>query len=78
MSDYSKMLEELKTQRDELKLKIHLGTKEAQEEFKKLEARWEKFSSKAGLEETSEGLGEALSLLGSELKKGFERLKKAL
>ena len=78
MSDYSKMLEELKTQRDELKLKIHLGTKEAQEEFKKLEARWEKFSSKAGLDETAEGLGEALSLLGSELKKGFERSKKVL
>jgi hypothetical protein len=78
MPDFSKMLEELKTQRDELRLKIHLGSQDAQDEFKKLEAKWDEFSKNAGLEETTEGLGEALSSLGSELKSGFERLKKAL
>ena len=78
MSDYHKILDELKTRRDELALQIHLGTKEAQDEFARLEAKWEEFAAKAKLEDTAEGLGEALSGVGEELKKGFERLKKAL
>ena len=78
MSDYQKILDELKTRRDELALQIHLGTKEAQDEFARLEAEWETFAAKAKLEETAEGLGDALSGVGEELKKGFERLKKAL
>ncbi len=78
MSDYQKILDDLKTRRDELALQIHLGTREAQDEFARLESEWEAFAAKAKLEETAEGLGEALSTVGEELKKGFERLKKAL
>ena len=78
MSDLSKMLEDLKTRRDELKLKIHLGTKEAQEEYEKLEAQWDNFAAKAKLDESAEGLGEAVGLVGEELKNSYERLKKAL
>lgn len=78
MTDYSKMLDELRTRRDELKLKIHLGTKEAQDEFDKLEAQWDEFAAKAKLEESAEGLGQALGTVGDELKKSYERLKKVL
>ena len=78
MSDYEKLLEELKTRRDELALKIHLGTREAQDEFEKLEAQWNEFASKAKLDDSAEGIGQALGTLGDELKKSYERLKKAL
>ena len=78
MTDHSKFLEEIKTHRDELKLKIHLGTKEVQEEYGKLEAQWNQFAAKAKLGESAEGLGEALGSVGEELKKSYKRLKKAL
>jgi hypothetical protein len=33
MNDFDDLLDELKQKRDELRLKIHLGSKEAQDEF---------------------------------------------
>ena len=78
MVDISKIAEELKQKRDELKLQIHLGSKEAQQEWEKLEAKWDDFSAKAKLEESAESVGSALGLLGDELKQGYDRLKKAL
>ena len=76
--EFRQLLEELKTRRDELALKIHLGTREAQDEFDKLEAQWNEFSAKAKLDESADGIGQALGALGDELRKGYERLKKAL
>ncbi len=78
MTDTSKILEDLKTKRDELALQIHLGSKEAKDEWVKLEGKWNEFSKNAQLDKTSSGLGDALSALGHELKEGYERLRKAL
>lgn len=85
MSDFDKLLQELKQKRDELRLQMHLASKEAKEEWEELEEKMEDFSAKAkkfsknaGLKETGEGLGEALGKVGHELKLGYERLRKAM
>ena len=47
MPDIHKFIDDLKTARDEAKLKIHLGSKEVQEEWAELEKRWQTFKTKA-------------------------------
>jgi chromosome segregation ATPase len=85
MPDFDELLQDLKQARDELRLQIHLASKEAKEEWDELEDKMEDFSAKAKkfsedakLKETGEGLGEALGKVGHELKKGYERLRKAM
>ena len=51
---------------------------EAKQEWEKLEAKFEDFSNKAELDKTASGVSSALGALGTELKKGYERLTKAL
>lgn len=46
MPDVHNLLEDLKTVRDEAKLKIHLGSKEAQDEWAVLEKRWHTFKTR--------------------------------
>lgn len=78
MSDIAKFVEDLKRARDEIKLKIHLGSKDIQDEWGDLEKRWSSFESKADLERTSKDVGDAVKLLGLELKDAFQRIRKAL
>lgn len=85
MTDLNSLIEELKQKRDELRVQVHLASKEIKEEWEELEEKMEsftgkakKFSDDAKLKETGEGLGEALGKLGHELKLGYERLKKAM
>ena len=85
MSDFDDMIEELKQKRDELRLQIHLASKEVKDEWDDLEEKMEDFSGKAKqfandaeLKKTGEGIGDALSQLGSELKRGYDRIKEAL
>ena len=68
----TKAAEQLKQQRDELRVKLHLAKADAKDEWAKLEAAREE----AG--KTAESVGSALSLAMEELKKGYERLKKRL
>jgi hypothetical protein len=77
MADVDKVVAELKQKRDELALQIHLGSKEAQEEWAELERKWEKFSAEARLEKSANDIGAAASALGDELKNAYERIKKA-
>ncbi len=70
--------EQMKQLRDELALKIHLGSMEAKAEWQELEEKWSEFEAKARLDETAEGLGEAFSLLADEIKAGYDRIRKAL
>ena len=78
MTDLNKMVEELKQKRDELAVQVKLGSMEAKQEWEELEKKFEEFATKAGLGETASGVGSAASALGDELKKGYERLTKAL
>jgi len=85
MADFDELVQDLKQMRDELRVQIHLASKEAKEEWEELEEKMEDFSTKAKkfskdakLKETGEGLGEALGKVGHELKLGYGRLKKAM
>lgn len=85
MADIDRLLQELRQKRDELQLQMHLASKDAKDEWEQLEkkmdefsSRARKFSSDAKLHETGEGVGAALDRLGDELKRGFERMRKAL
>ncbi len=85
MTDFDDIIEELKQKRDELRLQIHLASKEVKDEWEQLEEKMEDFSAKAKqfsndakLKETGEGIGDALSQLGGELKRGYERIREAI
>jgi uncharacterized coiled-coil DUF342 family protein len=77
------LIRELKEERDELKLKIHLGKMEVQEEWQalddKLDALNHRFDPlKDAVGETAEDVWDSLKLVGSEIKAGFDRVRKSL
>ncbi len=78
MTDLADLRKDLNRLRDEVRLRVHLGSMEARQEWDALETRWERFSEQAGLEDSADNVGDALELLGDELKRGYKRLKSAL
>ena len=85
MADIDDIIEELKQKRDAARVQIHLASKEIKEEWEELDEKMEDFSGKAKqfaddaeLKKTGEGIGDALSQLGGELKRGYERIREAL
>ena len=78
MSEFEDFVAQMKQKRDELRVQMHLASKEIQDEWEELEEKMEEFSEKAKLEETGEALGQALSRLGGELKRGYARIKDAV
>lgn len=68
----------VKSARDEIGLKIHLGTMELKKEWSELEQRWRRFEADAQLGHSTHSVAAATELLGSELKVAYDRLKKAL
>lgn len=78
MGEFDDLVADLKQKRDELRLKMHLASKEAQDEWEELEEKMQEFSSRAELGKTGEGLGDAFGKLGEELKLGYKRLRNAI
>jgi vacuolar-type H+-ATPase subunit D/Vma8 len=78
MAELDDLLEDLKQKRDELRVQIHLASREAQDEWEELESKMKDFSNRAELEKTGEGLGKALGELGHEIKLGYKRLRQAM
>ena len=85
MTNFDELMAELRQKRDELRLQIHLASKDVKDEWNELEEKLDDFSGKAKqfaedaqLRETGDGLGEALGKLGDELKLGYQRIRDAL
>lgn len=85
MTDFDDLFEDLKQKRDELRVQMHLASREARDEWEELEEKMQEFSTKAkdfageaGLRETGDGLGKALGSLGHEIKLGYERIRDAI
>ena len=85
MTGMDDIIEELRQKRDEARVQIHLASKEIKDEWEDLEEKMEDFSRKAKqfaddaeLKKTGAGIGDALGQLGSELKRGYERIRDAL
>lgn len=78
MADLDDMKQELEQLRDEIKLKMHLASLDAKEEWGSLEKKWDDFNARAKVSQAGEDIGGAASLLGDELKQAFRRFKDAL
>lgn len=81
---WDEMLAKLKRERDELALKVHLGRKDLESEWERLEAKWNEMKAlkgppiKEAASETAKGVGAAMETAAEELKKGYEKLRKLL
>lgn len=78
-----KLLGELKQQRDELAVKMHLAKADARDAWAEMEKKWEQLRSKMALvgheaKDVSHDVTAAVERVGAELKKGYERIRKAL
>ena len=81
--EFDKLMEKLKTERDEINLKMHLATMEAKEEFAEAEKKWGQVKTKASeiaddAVETSEEYITKAKIVGEELKETYHRIAKRL
>ena len=80
-SNVEKILEELKQDRDELQVKVHLAKMEASEEWEKLETKMGKLEDKSrelasATADAAQDIGAAAKLLGEEIRDGFKKISK--
>jgi len=88
MSDHKRrlvdnLISDLKQERDELRLQIHLGSEELKDELDILDDKLAKLNHrfeplKSAMEVTAEDVWDSLKLVGSEIKDGFNRIRKEL
>jgi hypothetical protein len=81
--EFDNLLEKLKIERDELKLKLHLASMEAKEEFEEADKHWDTLKNKAAeiaddSKETSEEFIAKAKIVGEELKEAYSRISKRL
>lgn len=81
--DVGRMVDELKHERDEIALQIHLARSELRDEWAELEQKWEHMRSKGSevldaMDDSSEEIWAAVLLLRDELKAGYRRIKESL
>jgi len=78
MPDISKIMKDLQQRRDEIKLQLHLASKDAEDEWEDLMSEWDKFLSKSQFDKSAEEVGEAARELGVKMKIAYDRMKKSL
>ena len=83
LTDIEALIEGLKQQRDAIKVQLHLGKAEAQQEWEELEKKLEQLRGKAKLvgaetQAASQDVFEAVKLLAEEVARGYERIRKRL
>jgi hypothetical protein len=77
--DFENLLDKLQSERDEIKLKLHLASMEAKEEFDEAEKQWGQLKIKASeiaddSVETSEEYINKAKIVGEELKRAYNRI----
>ena len=78
MVDLKNVMAELKQKRDEIKLQLHLGSMEAEQEWDTLVSEWDKFLSTTQFDQTAEEVGEAARELGLKMKSAYDNARKTL
>jgi SMC interacting uncharacterized protein involved in chromosome segregation len=81
--DLDKVIDDLKQQRDELRLKMHLAKAEAKQEWEELETKWQEIESrlpslKKAAAQSAGDVGAALGLVAEEITKAYKRLRDSL
>ena len=79
-SRHAHVMEKLRQERDELRLKMHLGKAELKEEWETLERKWEHLEGRmAGVageaREASREVGAAFGVLADELGEAYRRIR---
>lgn len=79
----NKLIHDLKQERDEIKLQLHLGSMELKEDWNTLSDKLNALSReydplKDAVEESAEDVWDSMKLVGSELWDGFKRIRKSL
>lgn len=82
-TDFENLLSKLNTEREELRLKLHLAGMDAKEEFEEAEKQWQQIKTKAAeiaddSIETSEEYIAKAKIIGEELKESYHRIAKRL
>lgn len=82
-NEFENLIEKLKSERDEIELKIHLASMEAKDEFEVAEHQWNQIKIKAAevaddTIETSEEYIAKAKIVGEELKETYSRIVKRL
>jgi len=78
MVNLNEIMADLKQKRDEMKLHLHLASKDAEDEWEDLTGEWDKFLTRAQFEKSSEEVGEAAREMGLKMKASYDRLKSAI
>lgn len=78
MNETSSIVADLMRLRDEIRLQIHLGASEIQNEWERLELRWIEFSEQAELKQSTEDLATSVAHTAEEFRLAYERVKRAL
>jgi hypothetical protein len=78
MADTSKMMKDLQQRRDELKLQLHLASKEAEDNWEELMSEWDKFLSRSQFDKSAEEVGESARQLGLRMKSAYDNMKKSM
>ena len=78
MSEIDRLKQDLERNRDEIRVKMHLASMDAKEEWTELEKKWEHFIAEARVSESAQNVGGALEKLGHELKDAYKRLREAI
>ena len=81
--EFDSLLEKLKSERDEIILKLHLASMEVKEEFEKADKHWNTLKITAAeiaddSKETSEEFIAKAKIVGEELKEAYGRISKRL
>lgn len=79
----AELISDLKQQRDQIRVRLHLGGQELKQEWERLDDQLNQLNHrfdpvKDAVGETADDVWESLQLLGSEIKDGFQRIRKSL
>ncbi len=77
MSEFDNWVADLKQKRDELEVKLHLASKDAEDEWDSLVSDWDKFVRETQLDKSADEVGEAARELGLRMKAAFDRMKQS-
>ncbi len=82
-SSLKHIVAKLKTERDELRVRMHLAKEDLQDEWSTLEGKWEKLEHKLSAAkkeavDSSDDVGSAAKLLAGEIKQAYQRIKRKL
>jgi hypothetical protein len=82
-NDFDRLADDLRRQRDELHVKLHLAKAEVRDQWEALEKKWEHLRGRLGVVEGEAGEAgkdvlAALETVAEELKRGYARIRAVL